>query len=157
MSLNGVTFEALIDTGSCASIISATVTKKLGLAADGLKLDLVGANQHPLDCHGYAEFELILSMGAVGKITTTAFAVVDKLCIDVLLGHELLGWLEILVSPSRRTILLESEVWGGGGVDRINRDRTPGASRGGCCDSEVSGREAGACDPLAELLKCVSC
>lgn len=71
--------------------MGSQVAQFLGLKPDGTKLDLVGANQQPLRSHGYADVELILSIGPVRKITTTGFAVVDDLCTDVLLGCELLG------------------------------------------------------------------
>lgn len=109
IKLNNEDYLAMIDTGSRLTLISAKTAKALRVVGDGSDLGLVGANGQPLSCRGYVELELSIVIGPVKKIVTTHFAVVDNLCVDVLLGNKLLGWLGIAVSAATRSIFFENE------------------------------------------------
>ena len=109
VELQGKTFRAMIDTGSKLSIIRADVAEGLGLRPDGSRLGLVGADRQELNCLGMVTATLKLSLGSITKIVEIKFVVIQNLCVEVLLGNQLLGWLNVLVSPARKAIKFEDE------------------------------------------------
>lgn len=108
VQLNGRPYTAMIDCGSEVSIVRTEVASQLQCAGDGANLNIVGADGSPLRCAGNVNLELALVIGTT-KIVTTKFAVVDNLCTEVLLGRQLLGWLNVLVSMASKEICYEDE------------------------------------------------
>lgn len=109
IQLNGVEILAMIDTGSKLSIIREDVANKLNLEIDKTTINLVGADGNKLNCLGTSQVTISVKIGQTTKIIKIKVAVIQKLCVEILLGHQALAWLAIIVSPAGKCIRFEEE------------------------------------------------
>lgn len=99
----------MIDTGSKLSIIREDVANKLNLEIDKTTINLVGADGNKLNCLGTSQVTISVKIGQTTKIIKIKVAVIQKLCVEILLGHQALAWLAIIVSPAGKCIRFEEE------------------------------------------------
>lgn len=109
IKLNNRRFQAMIDCGSNLSFISKEVADTLRLTPDGKDLGVRGADQRKLTCHGLVIVELQVTIKDVTKVVTTKMAVMENLCVPVLLGNQLLGLLKLEVSLAKKQVRFSRE------------------------------------------------
>ena len=88
--LNGMEFSALVDTGSTYSFISSKLAKRLGLSTKPqiIKLTLASSNKSVSSTSKAQVSELQLCGFTYENIY---LSVMDSLCSDILIGHDLLS------------------------------------------------------------------
>lgn len=99
VSFNGKMVKTLLDSGASISLIDNKIVKRYKWPISPYKgPDLVGANKSNLDLIGEVEVRLAITIGQFEKSVKTKIIVVKNLCVDAILGTQLMKQLEMVLN-----------------------------------------------------------
>lgn len=126
IKLNGKHFQAMLDSGSKMSFIHSRIAKQLKVQPDGSSVNVIRADSKKLNCQGKVVVNLHITIGQTSKMVDCEFVVMTDLCVDVLMGNELMALLKLSVNPSKRSASFVRE---GKGLRLLQTIRLPPRSQ----------------------------
>lgn len=109
LKANEKPIKAILDTGACVSVASASLARSIGWKIDDKTVNLFGANSMPLKCIGSTLIKLELTLNHTMKATNYGVAVVENLATPFLIGLKLMKLRKICVDTTDNTVKFRKE------------------------------------------------
>lgn len=109
--VNGQDLIAAVDSGAALSTVTPAAARRLGLPADGPRVQMVGTDLHTIAGYRAAAH---LVIGDDDRQARLAVADIDAGRADMLLGHDLMEGRRVLISFSTRQLFWQSARAGDG-------------------------------------------
>jgi len=99
--MNDQKIRALVDTGSESSLVNAETASLNGWIPTGPAPQLASAENTQMRSFGLVNVDLTIEIGDTVKTAQKGkFPVIENLCYELILGMDMLRWLQITIDPA---------------------------------------------------------